>query len=210
MSFLESPRFPEGISYGSSGGPGFKTHIFEGHTGIEQRSQIWSISKGRWDVAHGIKDKEDMDVLRAFFYNTRGRALGFRFKDHADYTMINEQIGVGDGANRVFPLIKTYAGGNPYVRRIFKPIASTVEVRVAGVLVSTPGNYALNSTLGIVTFNDSPAVIPIVGAAVTVTCEFDVPVRFDVDQMSASHDGWQVESWNSIPIVELLEDEEMT
>lgn len=207
VDFIESPRFPDGISYGSSGGPGFKTHIFDGHTGIEQRSQIWSIARGRWDVSHGIKDKEDMDVLRAFFYNVRGRAIGFRFKDWGDYEMIDEQIGVGDGTTRVFDFIKTYTGGNPYVRRIFKPVAGTVVVKVNDVVVNT--GFTVSTTLGRVTFNDNPLNIPPDTHTVKVTCEFDVPVRFDTDQMVASHDGWLAESWGSIPIVELLEEDEL-
>lgn len=209
MSFFESPRFPEGISYGSSGGPGFKTHIFEGHTAIEQRNQVWQLARGKWDVSHGVKDKDDMDALRAFFINARGRAHGFRFKDWSDYQIVDQQLGVGDGVNRVFPIIKTYAGANPYTRRIYKPVASTVVVRVNGVLSALSGDYALNAATGVITFNNNGTDIPELGEVVTVSCEFDVPVRFDTDQMNASHEGWLVESWSSIPIVELLEEDQL-
>lgn len=207
-SFIETPRFPENISYGSSGGPGFKTFIFEGHSGIEQRNIAWSRARGHWNVAHGVRDKSDMDALRAFFYNAAGRALGFRFKDWGDYELDQEAIGTGDGSNPTFPITKTYSAGNPYVRRIFKPVSGTLVVRVNSV-VQTEGagasKYQVDYTTGIITFGAS--AIPAIGHVVDVTGEFDVPVRFDTDQMSAAHDGFLVESWANIPIVELLLEE---
>lgn len=207
VEFIETPRFPEGISYGSSGGPGFKTHVFEGHTAIEQRSQIWSKARGRWEVSHAIKDQDDMDAIRAFFYDARGRALGFRFKDWSDYQLVDEVIGVGDAARLVFPIIKTYGAANPYVRRIFKPVPGTVVVKVDDIVVSS--GFSVNTVLGVVTFNNNPDNIPADGHTVKVSCEYDVPVRFDTDQMSASHEGWLVESWSSIPLIELLEEDEI-
>jgi uncharacterized protein (TIGR02217 family) len=37
-----------------------------------------------------------------------------------------------------------------------------------------------------------------------VTCEFDVPVRFDADELSSSMDRFLTESWSNIPLVEIL------
>jgi uncharacterized protein (TIGR02217 family) len=149
--FLETPRFSDDISYGSGGGPGFKTFIFEGHSGIEQRSIAWSRAKGKWDVGYGIRDKADMDVVRAFFYNVKGKAIGFRFKDWGDYSVTGANIGTGDGAENTFRLTKTYTtGANSYVRRIFKPVDGTVLVSIGGV-VPTLG-LSSDSTTGRVTF----------------------------------------------------------
>jgi uncharacterized protein (TIGR02217 family) len=207
LAFLETPRFPEQISYGSSGGPSFKTFIFEGHSGIEQSAVAWDRARHRYNAQKGITDKDDMDVVRAFFFNLRGRARGFRWKDWADYELVAEQIGVGDGAENQFPITKTYTSGAlSYVRRIFKPV-SGIEVRVAGVL-KTEGafdHYTIDLTTGIITFNGGS--IPTLGQAVTVTGEFDVPVRLDTDQLDATHDGFLIETWGQIPIVELLLDE---
>lgn len=206
MAFRETPRFPEDISYGSSGGPTFKTFVYEGFSGVEQRNITWTEAKHRYEASHGVRDKADMALLRAFFYNMRGRAYGFRFKDWSDYELIVETVGTGTGVLAAFPLYKTYAtGAYSYVRRIYKPIAAGFVVAVNGVTQTPTTHYTLDTTTGIITFD--PAAIPANGHAVTVTCEFDVPVRFDIDQMSASHEGWQVESWSSIPLVELREDE---
>lgn len=207
MTFRETPRFPEDISYGSSGGPMFKTYIYEGFSGVEQRNVTWSEAKHRYEASHGIKNKADMETLRAFFYNARGRGYGFRFKDWSDYELVDENIGTGDGVTDTFSITKTYTtGAYSYVRRIFKPIASGFSLKVNGVTQTGGGvDYTLDTTTGVITFE--ALSIPAIGEDVTVTGEFDVPVRFDIDQMSASHEGFEVESWGSIPLVELREDE---
>lgn len=206
MAFREAPRFPEDISYGSSGGPTFKTFVYEGFSGVEQRGITWSEARHRYDVSHGVRDKTDMDTVRAFFYNMYGRGYGFRFKDWSDYELLDEVIGTGDGATAIFNITKTYtSGAYTYVRRIYKPIATGFIVKVNGVTKTITTHYTLDSTLGIITFtggNEPPAA-----QDVTVTGEFDVPVRFDVDQLSAQHDGYLTESWGSIQLVELREDD---
>lgn len=206
--FIESPRFPDNIAYGSAGGPGFKTFVFEGASGVEQRTQSWALARGKWDVSYGIRDKDDMDVVRAFFYEMRGKAVGFRFKDWGDFELTNGTIGTGDGADATWQLIKTYGATNPYSRTLYKIVAGTLSVTVNNVPVTVgagPTEVAVNLNTGLLTFGAS--AIPGSGLVIRATCEFDVPVRFDTDQMASSHDGWNTESWQSIPIVELREED---
>lgn len=205
MSFVETPRFPDNIAYGSGGGPEFKTFVFEGQSGVEQRHQAWSRHRARYDVSYGIRDTTDMDTVRAFFYNMAGKAVGFRFKDWADYTLTDENIGTGDGVTTTFNITKTYTtGAETYVRRIFKPISTGFVVKVNGVTQTEGGgnDYTIDYTTGIVTFNGGS--IPPNTEAVTVTGEFDVPVRFDTDRLSAAHEGFLQETWSSIPLVEII------
>ena len=201
MSFIETPRFPDDIAYGSSGGPEFRTFIFEGQSGIEQRYSTWSRHRLRYDVSYGIRNQTDMDTVRAFFYNMGGKAVGFRFKDWSDYSMTDMNIGTGDAAETQFGISKTYtSGAQTYVRRIFKPIGTGLVVKVDGVTQTITTDYTVDTTTGIITFVSPPgAALPI-----TVTCEFDVPVRFDTDIMAASHEGYLTESWGSIPLVEII------
>ena len=201
--FIETPRFPDDISYGSSGGPSFKTWVFEGHSGKEQRGIGWATSKARYDVSHAVKNKTDMDTLRAWFYAMNGRAYGFRFKDWGDYELTDENIGTGDGVTATFKIKKTYTVGvNSYIRRIFKPIAAGFVVKVNGVTQTLTTHYTLDATTGKVTFTGGNK--PGSGLAVTVTGEFDVPVRFDTDAFAAAHEGFLMESWASIGLVELI------
>lgn len=198
MSFHEV-RFPEDISYGSSGGPKFKTTVFTLDSGYEQRNIDWSQMKAEYDVSQGVKTRAQMDDLRAFFYARRGRAYGFRFKDWGDYQAANQQIGVGDGTTKNFQMIKTYTSGpSSYARKLTKLVSGTFT---AGVLVnSVSAPYTVDVNTGIITITTAPGAGQIVFVPYV---EFDVPVRFDTDHLSATHDQWEMESWNSIPLVEV-------
>jgi uncharacterized protein (TIGR02217 family) len=199
LDFVESPRFDETISYGSTGGPGFKTFIFEGDSGIEGSVQNWEVVKGRWNLEKAINDKSDFDVVRAFFYNMRGKARGFRFKDHFDYIATDEPCsGLVNGVNRDFKLVKRYTSGSlSFDRRIFKPINGTLSMKVDG---SAAGVTSVDYTTGDVRL----AAAPTIGQVVTASFQFDVPVRFDVDELLASYEGFQLQTWSGIALVELI------
>ena len=56
------------------------------------------------------------------------------------------------------------------------------------------GNWSLDDTTGIITT---------VTNTLTVDFEFDVPVRFDTDQMDLSVESYGASSWGSIPLIEV-------
>lgn len=206
MAFHEI-LFPPNISYGSQGGPKFKTTIFTADSGYEQRNIDWANTRADYDVSHGIKTQAQMDELTAFFYARYGRAFGFRFKDWNDYLIKQQVIGQGDGVITTFQLVKTYGDSSPvgdvysYRRKITKPAFDSVAgVTIAGVVKTAPADYTVDYTTGKITFAAPPANLAEVkvGAA-----EFHVPVRFDTDHLDSSHEFWNTQSWDSIPLVEV-------
>lgn len=196
MSFHEV-RFPEDISFGSSGGPEFFTSIVSTSGGFEQRNINWSKARARYNVLHAVKNQTQIDELLAFFRARQGKAYGFRFKDWADYSASAQAIGTGNGSNKNFQLTKTYGTGTSYVREIKKPVSGSVAVYVNGVLQTT--GVAVSSTTGVVTFTTAPAV----AAAVTANFEFDVPARFDVDYLPVSFDADGINTIRDIQLVEV-------
>jgi len=204
VAFIEE-RFPSDISYGSSGGPSFSTTVYEALSGYEQRNMNWQDARCVYDVSHGIRDKADMETVLNFFYAVRGKAIGFRYKDWGDYTLSQELIGTGDGSTVAFQITKTYAAGvQEYVRTIRKivtpvvgPPAIVFEVYVNDVLQGS--GYTANYNTGVITFDVAPAA----AATIKVTCEFDVPVRFDTDEMQITEEAWELETWDSIPLIEI-------
>lgn len=210
MAFHEV-RFPEKISYGAVGGPGFKTTVFTRASGYEDRNVEWAKARAEYDVAHGIKTQAELDQLLAFFYARRAKAYGFRFKDWSDYkscsatktpAAADQSLGTGDGTNRVFQLVKTYSdAADSYVRTINKPVSGTVKIAVDGVLKTETTHYTIDYTTGVVTFTVGNA--PGSGAAVTAGYEFDVPCRFDTDKMLPQIEDYNVHTWGQIPIVEI-------
>ncbi len=195
MSFAEI-QFPTDISYGSSGGPSFSTDIVSTFSGHEQRNSNWSQARGRWNVAHGVKSKQQLEALIAFFHARRGRAEGFRFKDWGDYRVTNGIIAEGDGSTSSFQLVKRYESGTVHQRVISKPVDGSVIIYVDG---NPQSGVTVDITTGMVTLASAPANETII----TADFEFDVPVRFDTDQMMLSQDTFNTGSWQDIPIVEL-------
>ena len=197
MSFVEI-QFPADISYGSSGGPTFSTDVIEAFSGFEQRNINWSAARARYNVAHGVKTQSQLDELIAFFRARQGKAIGFRFKDWTDYQAVAQNIGTGNGSQTVFQLTKKYTSSVTVTRVIKKPVNnSALKIYLNAALQSS--GYAVNYATGAVTFTTAPGS----GVAVTADFEFDVPVRFDTDQLDAAIDDFGTRSWSDIPLVEV-------
>ena len=198
MAFVDV-RFPTDIAYGSAGGPEYSTDVVITQSGYEHRNSNWSAARARYNVAHGVKTQTQLNELIAFFRARKGRAIGFRFKDWTDFSASSQLLGIGDDERTSFQLLKSYVSGDTQEYRIItKPVAETVTIYLDGVLQDND-NYILNASIGVVTFDVPPAT----GKEVTADFEFDVPVRFDTDRLSATLDAYCVHSWNDIPLVEV-------
>ena len=207
MSF-DDVRFPVSISRGSSGGPERRTEIVATGSGSEERNSRWANSRRRYDAGFGVKSLDDIHTLVAFFEERRGRLHGFRWKDHADFkscapraqvSPLDQVIGTGDGVTASFQLVKRYGAGlRDYLRVITKPVGPSVRVGVAGVEVT---GFSVDALTGIMTF--PPGKIPAAGARVTAGFEFDVPVRFDTDQLVINLTQFAAGEIPEIPLVEI-------
>lgn len=162
MSFIESPRFPDKLAFGASGGPQFRTTIVELASGFEQRNADWSVERRRYDLVHSAKTRDDFDEILAYCLAiARGRLNGFRFRDWSDYNDTHGDAagwlgttGVGTGMP-TYQMIKRYvSGSNASTRSITKPYGSPTVTR-AGVAVTygaSAGNVAIDTITGILTF----------------------------------------------------------
>lgn len=199
---LHDVRLPEDIEVGARGGPVFKTTIIAMSSGQETRNIDWARQKMKWDVSYGISSLDDLEDLRDFFYARRGAGYGFKFKDWTDYEIELGIIGTGDATEDEFQIVKVYesSGPLPFSRKITRPVASTVKVYLDGVLQTLTTDYTLD-TGGIINFVNPPGV----GVVIRVTCEFDVPVRFDSDEFAITVEAFQAGSVPSLMIIELRE-----
>lgn len=196
MSFHDV-RLDESYERGARGGPGFKTTITTLASGHEQRNGDWQRARGRWNVGYGVRKRSDFISIYEFFLARNGRLFGFRFKDWLDYEVVDQQIGVGDSSDTQFQLIKTYTSGSQtYTRPVYKPVASTLSIELDG---SPTTAFTLDDATGVVTFDSAPGM----GVVITATFEFDVPVRFDEDDLEIALQYVEAGSVPSIPIVEL-------
>lgn len=207
MSFHEI-QFSTAIAFHSSGGPERKTEIVTLGSGFEERNAVWANSRRRYDVGYGVKTLDDLHAVIAFFEGRLARLYGFRLKDFADFKSCapgaevqptDQAIGTGDGVTVAFQLVKTYISGpSNWARVIKKPVTGTVRVALNGVEQLT--GFTADTTTGIVTFETAPPD----AAAITAGFEFDVPVRFDTDQLSINLSNFMAGEIPSIPLVEIL------
>lgn len=185
MAGFHNVRFPDDISYGSSGGPKFKTDIVTMDNGSEQRVARWTKGKSAYTVGYGIRTMEQLAVIRRFWNARKGSAWGFRYKDWGDYTStlignldvavtnIDQVLGSGDFSETQFQLVKRYTSGSSnQIRPITKPCSGTVIVALDGVNQSS--GWSVDLLTGIITFTTPPEA----GVSVTAGFQFDVPVRF--------------------------------
>ena len=208
MNFHET-RFPTALSFGSVGGPQRRTDVVTLANGFEERNTPWAHSRRRYDAGLGMRSLDDVEALLAFFEARQGQLFGFRWKDWTDFKSVltsqqpssaDQVIGQGDDTATEFQLTKTYvSGGVSYPRPITKPVAGSVVVAVGGVQQTDGTDFSVDTATGQLTFSTPPAT----GQDITAGFEFDVPVRFDTDQIQISVASFQAGQVPDVPVVEV-------
>lgn len=195
MDFYEI-SFPADIAYGATGGPEFFTDIVTSSSGYEQRSDNWFNARCRYNLASAIKTKEQIEQLIAFFRITKGRAIGFRFKDWSDYQLKKQEIAITDGITTRFQIIKSYEfSGFKYIRKIFKPISNSFKIYLDEKEVFPE----IDAREGKIIFIDPPKQ----GQKIIIDGEFEVAVRFDSDHLLTSIEDYNVFTHQEIILVEI-------
>lgn len=172
-------RLPTSVELGAIRRDMMNLEVIESDSGHEDRNRLWSQFKLEFDITYPIAKRNGpadapYAVVKAAFRATGGGEDSFDFKDWGEFQATAELIGIGDGAETVFPLIKTYAfGSRSHERRIYRPV-SAISIKADDVTVD-PGDYTVDYELGTVTFDAAPAI----GVELTWTGEFNVPVRFE-------------------------------
>lgn len=193
-------QFPTDVSFGSSGGPEFKTHLFMAHSGAEKRNVEWSQPMMKFNVAYGIKTDTQMMKVLEFFNARQGRAYAFRYKNWGNFQVTASPIATGDGISQRLPLWKFYGyqGAQQY-KRLYKIVPGSVSgVGVGSVGALVEGvDYRINYNEGEIAFNTVPGYgVPIFG-----TLEFDEPVRFEEDNVQAMIDGFNNNTLTRLDLV---------
>lgn len=205
FQFMEE-RFPDCISFSSSGGPGFKTNVVEFDSGIVGTDAEWDRLRANYSVNFEVATPAEIQLVESFFYIAKGRAIGFRFKDWSDYQIVQQNIGLGDGTTKDFPLFKRYQSGLQYYdRTITKPRKVSADgtdaiLTVDDVIQTLGGDYYINESLGTISLEVTPTAGQIIRV---VYMEYDVPVRFDTDELDITFDDFRQLSLE-VPLIEIL------
>lgn len=207
MADFHDVRFPAAVSFGATGGPEWRNEIVPLTSGFEQRNARWSQSRRHYDAGTGLRSLADLEEVMAFFEARRGSLHAFRFRDPFDHlsgksgmpiAATDQMLGLGDGHNGVFQLIKRYG---EHVRPITKVEKDSVRVAVAGIEHKEAIDFVVELISGTIIFQ--PGKIPKQGAAVSAGFSFDVPARFDTDRLMISLRSFSAGDIPSIPIIEV-------
>lgn len=197
MTDFHNIRFPLHLAFGTRGGPVRPTEILQFANGTESRNARGRHSRRQYNAVAGLKSREQAIELLQFYEGRLGSLHGFRFRDVLDYEA-DEQLGIGDGVRVTFPLVKAYgAAPHVYLRRITKPVASTVRVRVDGVETAA----SVDDMRGFIQFESPPNI----GANISASFEFDVPVRFASNTLDIALDDFGSTQIQDIPLIEILD-----
>jgi len=206
MSSFHDIRFPLPLAFGASGGPVRQTEITTLVSGHEQRNTSQAFSRRRYDAGVGVKSVEDMQMLINFYEARFGELYAFRFRDPLDHNSAitgksiiatDQVIGTGDGVQTEFQLVKTYGDSAAQSQRLItKPIGASIVAALDGNETTA---FSVDVLTGIVALNTPPAS----GVLVTAGYEFDVPVRFATDHLSATLDSFGAGGAVHVPLVEV-------
>ena len=180
MSNEVFPSLP-GLALGATKTPVFATKLQEAVSGREVRlaqraNPLWKFHFD-FDYLNGLRISgvSQLETLLGFFMRHRGGFDSFLFEDTNDKAVIDQRIGTGNGANKVFQLVRTWGGFTQAVSNI----NAITNIKVGGVATT-----AYTASNGVVTFTTAPAS----GKAVTWTGSYFYRAKFADDELEASNE----------------------
>lgn len=215
MAFHET-QFPSAISMGSRGGPGFSTSIIEGDAGSSERVSRWANARRHYNVKPGIKTLSALGQTMDFYLARSGPAIGFRYKDWADFTtaadhrsahsMTDVYLGTASGSSGNFQLRTQYvSGGTTVYRTISKPVNNSwLLARTpsgGGSAVQITANFTINPATGLAVITSGLTA----GDSITGGCEFDVPAQFGAELDTNFDISIENFDWGDIPDIPIVE-----
>lgn len=200
------------------------TLVTRGQGGSEFRASLWAYPRWKWGVSLPVlTDTAQGDALRtviAFLMDRRGQQDSFLFCPPEDSLLMSDsvrckgntltgvQIGVGDGTQKVFALVRPYGAGSypygahaepvPWVdTRNMAPVFRVNGVVQPGVTFATTDG----ATGGVLaTFTTAP------GAGLAVTADFEMAyrVRLTSDVVDFKAWAWQLNHGAEIELEQVL------
>lgn len=132
----------------------------------------WSYPEWVLECQYTCLNDAEIKQAAGFFAMVRGRHQPFLWKDTEDYKEENVRIGVGNGQQTQFQLLRNYAG--LYVEPVRDIVDGTLEVFVD----DEPSEVILEED-GIIKF----ALPPAAGKIITASFEYYWRVAFDDDEL---------------------------
>ena len=196
MNGFHDVSLPARIALGARGGPEFASDVLTLASGLEVRNARWSAPRRRWQIATTAMDLDDVQILSDFFVARRGPQYSFRFCDPFDHVGQDQLLGVADGEQTHFPLLKHYGSVQ---RRIALPVVASLEIALDGTALLNGWDF--DTAVRQVAFDTAPAS----GTHITASFSFDCAVRFETVRFEAVIDAPQTARLPALSLIEVLE-----
>lgn len=191
-------NLPKFLEIFAVGGPHFSSSIATTLSGKEIIALDSELAKQKYKIKNCVLSEIEFEQFNVFFRARRGKCFAFRFRDNADYKVIKQQIGVGDGSVKSFPLFKLYEDDAAvYYRRVTKPVYKSVVLYVDNSQINANINYEK----GIVEL-DAP--LP-ARKSLVADFMFDIVVRFGADNFEYNIQDTGAVELSEIELIEVLE-----
>lgn len=209
----------EKLSYGSTGGPGFRTNVIPLNSGLIQTVARQPQTARKWNMSFGVKRHSLIAALRSFYLARGGVANSFRIKDLYDCVTsgdgldpslggtaigFEDQIlGTADGSTQVFQMKRRYDSGSEfYTQNLYLIEDGTSRVGVDGI--EQLSGWSVNLVTGEVTFTSAPT-----SGDVTAGCGYHHKAFFEkeVDELFEAAMSTYGSGDIQIPLVEDLSDQ---
>jgi uncharacterized protein (TIGR02217 family) len=190
---MSPPLYPTlpGLTYSVLKRPKFFTGVAQSASGREVRVSYAQNPLWEWDLTYNyLPDQQtdtsatpsDLKQIVGFYLAQAGSFQGFLFKDPDDNAVNGQYLGTGDGANAIFPLVRTYGGSDGTGTEPIGFLDTTVgfNVYVDGTPQAPGTNYALGITQPVAQFVQFVGA-PTAGAVITVDMGYYYYVRFQDD-----------------------------
>lgn len=188
---------PVCLSFGSGGGPSFKTSVSVTEGGYESRNQLWEYERLEYECRYDNTVALFFEHMHKFFRIMQGRAHTFLAIDPLDYIAL-----AGEG---VFVDVE---GVSPTVKQMAKMV--TIDSFSAYTLVTKPKQGYVTLTGGTGSIDYDTGIVT--GSATGWVGEYYKHVRFDTDvikprlvnkKMNSDDDDDYIVAWDPLPIIEV-------
>lgn len=187
MAFIEE-QFPLVPSVGAKSIPAYSNSAVRMRSGSERRNRFWEYPLHRYMISVDPREVDEVQTVLEWFHAMGGTECGFRLIDRADFKScrvqntpapLDQPLVALDTSPVSYQLIKEYTvGSRTQERIILKPVAGTIRVANGAGAEQSSSTWDLDTTTGILTPNGGFTGVP-----TTWGGEFDVPVRFESDEL---------------------------
>jgi uncharacterized protein (TIGR02217 family) len=161
----------------------FDTLILQNGAGAEIRYSRIVEPRYSFSASDMILTKDEFIYLKGFFEARKGKYEGFRFANPLDYKTSGVEVELAPDVTTQGVLIETATAGEYQLAKRYTVAGVNCYKTIRKVKAGTTVFYSGGSPTSGPTIDLNSGIVTGGSAGLTVECEYDLPVRFDLDEI---------------------------